>query len=266
MWHVRVASEMLLLGEDRDPEARQATFFCLKMRNGEEVWRKGDYGDRWWIGITAIFNDTLLLHGFSSPDLPIHRGIIAIDLSDGSKKWERPDLVVQGTNGKNLVGHSFASSGEEYLEVSPMTGETLGALDRQSAQEFPSLEDAVEFPVPVEEVRTGNDELLKQIAPSLAGLECEGPILAFARRNRVAISLHERRPITLQSDPRFRHSLQLIDTASGRTMLRRVLDDDTSRLIPDPFFVHRDTLYCVRERRTLMAIPLGISRDPYPAP
>lgn len=146
-----------------------------------------------------------------------------------------------------------------------MTGETIGVLDRQDAHEFPSPDDAMEFPVPAEEAQTGDVDLLAKIAPSLAGLDYEGPILAFARRDRVVISLHERKPITPRNEPHFRHSLFLIDTESGRTMLKRVLDDDTSRLIPDPFFVHRDNVFCVRERRTLMAIPLGISRDPYPA-
>ncbi len=265
LWHVRVVTENLLLGEDRDPETRQATFFCIDLSSGRERWRRGDYGDRWWIGIAGVVDGTLLLHGFSTPDLPLHRGVVAIDVDDGRKKWENPDLVALGRHNNNLVGHLFTSSGDECLEVSLESGETIGVLDRRSAEEFPSVDSAVKFPAPLEESRGDAGDLLARIAPSLAGLDYEGPITAYVHSDRIAIAIHERKAERGDAEQHFRHLIQLIDAESGRSIVRHILDEDTVRLIPEPFFVYRDVLYCIRERRTLMAIPLGATRDPHPA-
>ena len=266
IWHVRVASETLLLGENRDPETKRVEFFCLDQRDGSEVWRKGEFGDGWWIGIEGIFNGTLLLHGFSSPDLPVHRGIIAVDMADGTKLWERPDLVIQGTDGTNVVGHPFASSAEENLAISLSSGETLGVTGQLASEDFAAPGDDVEFPDVLEESSGVGAALRARITSFIEGREIAGPLMSYVRRDRIALSMHERRPDSEETEPHFRHSLRVLDMESGHMIFKQVLDEDIPRLVPDPFFVYHDNLYCIRERRTLMAVPFGVSRDRFPAP
>ncbi len=261
LWHLRAVDSRFLVGEERDPEAKQAAFFCLDQTSGHLLWRDSGFGDQWWIGISTVIRDTLLLHGFSSPDMPLPHGIIAVNIPTGKKLWGRPDLVLRGVAGENLVGEAATMSGSAFFEISLQDGTTHGSVDSTRAEDFPLPDDPVEFPVLLEEAVAGNPGLLERIEPFISGRMADAPVEVFLHNSRIAVSFHEQRPESTTDNPHYRHILLMIDTGQQRTIFKRILDADTTRVVPDPFFVFRETLYCIRERRTLIAVPVGASRD-----
>jgi hypothetical protein len=261
LWHVRGVDSRFLLGEERDPETRQVAFFCLDAADGRLLWRNPGFGQQWWIGISTVFRETVLLHGFRSPDMPIPHGIIGVDLATGERLWERQDFTLRGVRGEHLVAESLSAEGDAFWELTVRDGQPAAPLPAGTPVGFPSPDASSEFPNLVEEVAGENPGLPDLLGPYLAG-RCAGtPVAVYVRHNRIAAAFHESRPESSPEAPRYRHVLMVIDTGQQRTTFRRVLDADVPKLIPDPFFVVHDTLYCIRERRTLIAVPFGGSRE-----
>jgi hypothetical protein len=156
-------------------------------------------------------------------------------------------------------------AGEKCYEVSLTNGLSLGVVDRSLIEVFPVLEDDIEFPELFEESSSKDPAGTGRLAAYIVENSFEGPVNVLTRRGRIMLSVHERRVDSSPDNPRYQHLLLIVDTGLGRTILKRVLDSDTPRFVPDPFFVFRETLFCIRERRTLMALPIGDSRDSLPA-
>jgi outer membrane protein assembly factor BamB len=110
IWRVLPTSEGLFIGEERDPAARKASFFCLDAANGKVLWHHIPLGDGWWTGFAAAAQGVLLLHGYASPDLPQHLKIFAVDVRTGTPLWSNGSVTFAGVH-RNEV-HAATPTGE----------------------------------------------------------------------------------------------------------------------------------------------------------
>lgn len=265
IWHVRIVNSDLILAEERDPVSKVVAYACLDLHDGKVVWRKEGFGEGWWIEIAGIFEGTLLLQGYSDPGLPIHRGIIAVDLHNGYKLWERADLALQGIIGENFAGRDPTMPNDACYELSHLTGATVGPCERSSTHDFPGLDEAIEFPLPLEEAAVKKPILVQQIARQFSGVEQSGPVSVLGRGNQVIFSVYEIQREDHSAETRYHHNLFFMSTETGKVLFKQTLDRNVTLFNPDPFFIFRDALYCIRERRTLMAVPIGAFHDSFPA-
>ncbi len=266
LWHIRPTNAGTIVGEERDPDRKEVTFFCINSDTGQVLWQNASFGDRWWMGVEAVHRDMLFLHGFVTPEMPQHRGITAVDLFTGKKLWERPDLRFAGASEDRLLAAEGPPAGERLYTISRATGETEAPIDMEEAGGFADesalLEEIPAFSVPLETAAADDPAVEPLVRNRLQETHVAGPVGVLAAGRLLMLSYHEHVNFPDQQRPLYNNVLLIIDRTAGKDLFFMVLDSGLSALVPESFFVQRHTLYCIRDRRILVAVPLEAPHDP----
>ncbi|TAE46519.1 MAG: DUF4905 domain-containing protein [Bacteroidetes bacterium] len=95
IWKIRPDTHKngLLAVETRSTsQKRVQMYLCnLSVRNALPI----SHPEPWWLGIAGLSEGVLLLHGYESPDLPIHKDLSAYD-AGGEVIWAAPGLRFEG--------------------------------------------------------------------------------------------------------------------------------------------------------------------------
>jgi len=262
LWRFLVSEDGMILGEDRDTEKKTVSFFCLDMRTGAVGWRDKTFGEPWWTGIEALVDERLYLHGFAQPDMPEHHGLIAVDARSGEQVWQNADISFYAADTGVVIGYrdlferrvfeKFDAASGVYLgEVEPVT------LDLDAMRERTFGRTDFTFPQPLG-VDDAEFELIRTAcAKHSSGIAAE-PIVEFARAHgRIFFGAHiPRIPVHGTPAPSLRNILCAIDAETGREELFEVLNADTPYPVQDSFFIDDATLYYIKEKQHLCAVPL----------
>jgi hypothetical protein len=259
VWRVVPTSVGLLVGEERDVDRKTVSFFCLDSKSGNPLWQKVTFDEQWWIGIEAVHGNVMLLHMFASPDLPEHRGITAVDLQRGQALWSSPEHAFVAFRGTSLYVTHAGSTGAAILELDPRTGSLIRELqDREGIPAVPEqgVPSGVMFPVAID-LEKDNSAIAVQIRHSLPVQSLVGPVEVVGVEDTIAFSYHERADSDVPDILRFNNLLRVLDRRTGAAVFQERLDNAVAAIVPDSFFVQRDTLICVKDRRTITAIRLA---------
>ena len=224
IWRLHPPVNKRIIGEVRDVEARQATFFALDAVTGSCLWRDRELHDAWWVAIERVAGDKLVLHGFSSPDSPVLHGATVVDIPGGTVVWSNREWTGNESELRDAgVDLSAVSIGEDTL-----------------------------FPIPCDphgQEKAGYAFLSRWPINELAGA------LDFAGCGRYTIvAAHIK---TGSGDTTgLMHVLRVHDTESGNVVYEDTLAAAAKGLAPDAFFVQGGVLYYLRERKTLCAVKL----------
>ena len=138
IWRVHPAVRGRILGEERDLERKQVSFFALDMATGAVLWHRPGVGDPWWVGMNRVVGDLLFLHGFATPDLPVERGVTVIAAATGEHLWSRSEWSIESVDEGSLTVREDRREGSVLLPVDPRTGSVLGEdrAQKETAQPF----------------------------------------------------------------------------------------------------------------------------------
>jgi hypothetical protein len=257
IWRLHPAREGMLLGEERNIDARAVSFFCVN-RSGVR-WKRKNFGEQWWTGIETVHNGVLFLYGFATPDLPGRKGITAVDCLTGELLWKNGDVTFIGALGGRIYSSHETPLGPVVTELDHRTGAPVREVGRgtDALQQVPrpvdDIED-VEYPqVLSEDDASPLSALVRKLsAPAVSGCPVEfgdpGPF--------VVIAYHRARGTARDGETTYTRVLDVVERDSGDVAMHVTLDDAVSTPAYGSFLVQADTLYFVRERKTLSAVPL----------
>jgi hypothetical protein len=252
LWRVCPAPGARLIGEERDVERRQASYFCLSLSGGVPLWKDRNFGESWWIGIDIVFRDILVLHRFMSPDIPEPMGITVVDLETGGVLWEKSDAVFAGVAGDDLVVRPKGRGPVEAAVVDRRSGDPLPPTESSrnvSTVQPEEWEREWIFPV----VLPAGDPLQDIVNARGAAGEV---LRSCIETGRLTVVGYHVRSSGSQGEPVYDSMIALVDTASGRTERELKMEKEVRRPMPDTFLVRGEMLYCIRDRRVLAAVPL----------
>jgi hypothetical protein len=252
LWRVCPAPGARLIGEERDIERKQVSYFCLSLSSGAPLWNDRNFGESWWIGIDIVFHDVLVLHRFTSPDIPEPMGITVVDLETGDVMWEKSDAVFAGVSGDNLVIRPKGRGPVDAALVDRRSGETL--LPEEPSRDVSTMrreewEREWMFPAVLPE-----EDPLQEIV-KLRGAAGEVLRSCITTKRLTVVGYHVRSSGS-QEEPVYSSMIALVDTASRRIERELRMERDVRRPMPDTFLVRGDMLYCIRDRRILAGVPL----------
>ncbi|MGA7159452.1 MAG: DUF4905 domain-containing protein [Bacteroidota bacterium] len=263
LWRLLFSETNFIVGEDRDTEKKQVSFFCLNAANGDVLWKNLSFAEPWWIGIEGIVHDKVFLHGFKKPDMPEHGKIVALDLGTGRELWNNNDYsYLYATSDRVMAFRDFFER-RMYYELDTSTGKLLQELKELPADgdskknanfgrenfAFPeSLTEAVdEFPVVVPMVNRYCDR--NSIRGSVEYIRSSGKLVF----NYYAVQGHDQE----KNIDSLQNRLCIIDEASGKQVYADILNSSTPSAVPDSFFVDDATAYYIKEKNTLVAVSLS---------
>ena len=247
----------MLLGEERNIESKTASFFCVDPSG--TLWKGKNFGEQWWTGIETVHRGVLFLYGFATPDLPGRKGITAVDCVTGELLWKNGELTFIAAAGDNIYSLHEAPGGPVVNELDLRTGAPVREVGRgRSAMgQVPRPEDGledVEYPQVLSEDDLSPPSALVRKFSALAVNEYpvefaeHGPYLVIVCHRGNGSARDERSPYTQVMD--------VVERTSGESVLHVTLDTAVSTPASGSFLVQADTLYFVREKKTLTAVPL----------
>lgn len=78
----------ILIIEARDEKNFQVEFSALDFSINKFLWKGVTLKEKWWIGLTAANENTLLFHTYVNQGNPDHKNLIAFNIFDGNVRWE----------------------------------------------------------------------------------------------------------------------------------------------------------------------------------
>ena len=259
IWRIIPTDFGKIVGEERDVASKQARFFCLGQRTGEVFWADLTLEEQWWIGIESVHRDLVLFHGFSTPELPEHKMITAVDLLTGKTLWSNRELAFVAATDDSVFAMSNATLGRTYCELDNRTGEKMRAVssddeEMRKAQRPPgfSADNEVMQPVPA----VPGDYLAMMIDSHYDVDAIVGQVEAVEADDLVIFSYHEKTRQSTDQQLNLRNILKVVGKTREVDLFEEILNTHCSAPAPESFFVQCHMLYFVKERNELTALEL----------
>ena len=247
----------MLLGEERNVESRTASFFCADPSG--TLWKGKNFGEPWWTGIETVHQGVLVLYGFATPDLPGRKGITAVECASGDLLWKNGDLTFIAANRGKIYSSQDTPAGPLVAEIDHRTGAIVRELGRGSGAllQVPRTSDGPDDAVypqvlPDDDISPRAALIRKFSDAAIAG----SPVEYGEHGPYVVIVSHRRGGSAGDARASYARSMDVVERSSGRAVLHVSLDASLPAPLPDSFLLHADTLYFVRERKTLTAVEL----------
>jgi hypothetical protein len=264
IWRIVLSSAGHIVGECRDHERKEATFFCLNGQSGTPLWERLSLDAGWWCGIEAIHRSLAIFHGYAKPDLPEHRGIFAHDLDTGKPAWNnqeltywfayRDHLYARRRQFEKSVGFRLALTTGNVEEEFGDAFEELHPLRRLAAEE----DQQPEFRFP--EVLEGSERGMGSATfyeRAVGKASVQGNAEFIHRSPYYILNYHVRRKGTESEPMLLENRLHVFDDRDGREVYFEVLTDNAHAPTPDSFFVKDDSLYFVKDDVLLTSLSLA---------
>jgi hypothetical protein len=254
LWRLEVGAPGFLVGEDRSLEVKEVSYFCLDRATGLPRWEGLVPIDRWWSGIEAVTGSVVLFHGYASPDMPLHRGITALDLASGSVRWQLPQARFLQVEGGAVVA---AMGAGEIVRLNVETGAALGegadsGLPSRRAPEARWPEPLVEDP---------------RLDPSIRGTVPETALresmLGVRGDTYCVLAYSERASSGTAEELLLRTTLVLFGGPPWTPLYTEIVQEAARTVIPEPFFCQDGMLYFVKNLSMLVAVSLPTT-EPMP--
>ena len=262
IWRIVFTSKNRLIGETRNQETKSTNFFCIDIHSGRPLWKNLEFEEPWWIGIEAIHEQWLILHGFVRPDIPEHRGIRMIDSESGKLLWKNDALSFWFIDKDKLYAHQYFIDKHIACELDMNTGATLKEYsedlesllelrqqilhresDRQPNVYFPELFDE-------HETAPSTGTVIRLITE---GKALEGWIEYLVHREMLIVS-HYRRYHDNPESPLLNNILTLYDLKNEKTLYNEIIAKEVKAPSPYSFFVKDDLLIFIQHQTVITAL------------
>ncbi len=127
IWNLKISENGFFVSEGRDIENKITSFSCISYKDGNVLWQDISFDEKWWIGIESIYKNFIFFHEYETPNLPIKKKIIAVDLINGNVLWQNDSwkfLFIQN----DFIYIEKCGFAVEYFEVDIFTGNIIRSL------------------------------------------------------------------------------------------------------------------------------------------
>ncbi len=253
----------MIVGECRNQEKKSASFFCLDEKSGKPLWQDLRLEEPWWIGIEAIVGTSLLLHTYTAPDMPEHRGIQAIDIETGNLRWRNDDATFWFGFGDRLFGYRDLFEGRVGYEIDLQTGAVTKTYE-DSLQELHDLrrrlseeQSRPELTLPeILAAGEGETKIRSLVNRATRSNKILGNIEFVREDDVLAFNVHIRTRNIAAGSPVFENHLIVYRLSSGKKLFSEVIGQNLKACVPDSFFVRRPRLFYIKDQRTLTSLLL----------
>ena len=262
-WRLIFTASGRIIGESRDQEKKTASFFCLDAGSGKILWENLRLEEGWWVGMEGAQEDVLLLHGFASPDMPEHRGLRAYDVETGALLWRNDDLTYWfGAETRLFTYRDFFEKRAGY-ELDLRSGEVKATHDasleelHKIRREMAGTEFVPDLTLPeILDEESAEASTLAFLKGVTKGKDVVGKIEFIRQKDFVALSYHLRSEGAKSQSPEFENHLSVFRFSDGRRIFSDIAAHNLRAQIPDSFFLHKGSLFFVKDQKTLTALRL----------
>jgi Domain of unknown function (DUF4905) len=262
LWRLIFSQSNFILGEDRDTEKKEVSFFCLNASNGDVLWKNNSYGEPWWVGIEGVVHDKVFLHGFKKPDLPEHGKIIAVDLGTGKELWRNNNYAFLYATRDRVLGFRDLFERRLYYVLDAATGEFLEELkeapeDTYEKKELSQGRNDFLFPESLQPGDAENPFLGRTVSRYCGSETLRGSVEYVRVKGKTVFNYHALQSRHEENNVEdLQNKLCIVEESNGKLLFSDVINSSTPSPVPDSFFVDDATVFYVKEKHMLIALPL----------
>ena len=262
IWRIFFTSNNLIIGETRNQEAKSTGFFCVDIHSGKPLWKNIGFDEPWWIGIEAVYEKWMILHGFVRPDMPEHRGIRVIDIESGKLLWRNDNLSFWFIDNEKLYAHKYLFEKHIGCELDIKTGtivneysdnlDLLQELRQKVLQKESERQQDVIFPEVFDKNET--ESVIRTVVHRITeGKALEGWIEYLSRFGILIISQYQHAQSKSESSL-LNNILTVYDLKSEKILYNEIIAQDVKTPSPDSFLVKNDLLFFIKHQTMLTAL------------
>ena len=100
-----VPKKNVLIIEEREQNSFQVRFSAIDFRNNSFLWKGIMLPERWWVGLTAANESTVLLHTYVNKGNPDHKNLVALDIFTGKIRWKVEEFSFFDWDDSDVMGY-----------------------------------------------------------------------------------------------------------------------------------------------------------------
>ena len=267
LWRFFFAGSNIIIGETRDIESKIVYFFSLDVNTGKAFiknfrFEKEDY----WISIEGLNERLFFLHRFERPDLPHHKGIIALDNFSGEKLWENNEYLYLFCTNDSLYAYREKFEGKEIVELNINTGELMKTFEQEEHDKIYNLRDKTleestyekyNYPKPFN-IENIPDALNKIFNIELNKTDTAGKLEYISKDDYLIFNYYLNKAADMKSTDKksYENRFCIYKTNGAEKIYKDTLNESSAYNVPDNFFIKDDNLYYLKEKKELIAINL----------
>jgi hypothetical protein len=262
IWRVFFTSNNRILGETRNQDEKSTSFFCVDIHSGKPLWQNIGFDEPWWIGIEAVHEGWMILHGFVRPDMPEHRGIRVIDIESGKLLWKNDTLSFWFIDNELLYAHKYLFEKHICCELDIKTGEVVQEtsdnlervqeLRQKVLQKESARKQDVIFPDVFDEQET--DSVVRTAVLQLTERKAIDGWIEYLSDRGILIVSHYRHEQNNPESGLLNNILSVYDLRSEKTLYNEIIVRGVKSPSPDTFFVKENLLLFIAHQTKLTAL------------
>jgi len=263
IWRILVDETGYIVGESRDQQKKEASFFALSEREGTELWSGLTLDESWWVGMEAVERGILYLHTYEQPNLPAHQGIWAVDVKTGKILWQSPDVSFLFVHGENVYTHKSLFERRAFVGMNRLSGELADPpeIDHKTIQNYRqraldrASRELCAYPLVYNSSQVSPK--VAEIVVAETGMKDGGVSVEYALQGTILIlSYYLPGASSSPGGPRYENSFCIHDMRENECLYRIALDIQATAPLPDTFFIREGRVYFVKDRHHLFAVRL----------
>jgi hypothetical protein len=263
IWRILIAENGFIIGEERNIQAKEVSFFCIHSGSGTTIWKEKKLSELWWIELGIVHRNVILLHEFASPDLPEHKKIIALDLLTGELRWENSDCQLLFPCEDSLFAAKNTPERRIFYELDSETGCVLREVDQSSLtvlQEdvVSKLTSTYSLPKKID-VNSEQEDALASILKQLK--KKGGSSIEYAEywsNDNFAVICYYSQSLSSRTEKKIlEQRLEVFDLHSQKSLYTDELLPNAVAIVPDGFFYMNGMIVYIRTRNTLRAVQIA---------
>lgn len=223
--------------ELRDSANKQVSFAGIDLNTGSLNFNNLVMPERWLSGIETAYKGVLILHGYQSEAVPIHKGLTGIDGRTGEVLWTDYNINFELLNTDGIVVYDARIQPKNLYVIDSHTGQKKGNYkagieNNQSSILFPNMIQADDLP------------------PGLPNLKPHANVVHYLQHNNFRIvSLH-----ALDGSHLTQH-LHVFNI-NGELLFDDIMNNDIQKLQPEAFIVYKNNLIWLKNRSVIKVLNL----------
>lgn len=254
IWRLIPTKSSRLVIEERDLKNKEAFYNCVDIDSGKKLFSNFQLDEKFWTGIEAVENDVILFHKFIKPDMPIHKGLIAFDITSQRILWQNDEFNFLYSTREKIFCYRQSFESRNYFTINVRTGQLLDDLgeDHKLVNQLKNnlvkqTENNYSFPESFSEhseIGEAVSSMLKQVRTDYVVV---GKIDFMIYNSALLFNFHEAAGENLLNN-----KFIAIDISSGKNIFEEVLNKKIKSLIPDSFFMIGDVLFLLKNKNEVI--------------
>lgn len=250
LWRIMFSEYGMIIGEDRNTENKSVSFFCLSKENGSVAWKNKMLDEQWWIGLSGVTKERLYLHGFKKPDMPEQKGIIAVDLTNGTILWKDMDHSFLALKQPFVFGYKDLFERRLYYRLDDRSGNLLEEMNELPEDVAENRQyEKTDFTFS-RQANPEDDADLWSLLNKEQGF-VSADVINTAKHH--VLNIYQK---SAEDERNLKNTLYIIDTTTKKKVYSDVLNGSTAYAVPDSFFMDGHRVYYIKERKTFVALDL----------